>query len=1150
MHSDTMNSGLSEAILTCMGDGVILADLEGRIQYMNPTAEQITECRFEEVCGKKFDMVLTLHNNQTGEKVVSPLEKTIITNKVTGMKKDTVLIKKDGEKKYISATCSPVKNSDGEATGVVVVFRDVTKLRMMELSLENEGNNLKAILNGTPAGVIALDETGLISHMNTAIIAYVGKTLEEVRGKNIGYGISCKENAENEKDCGHVVMCRNCKLKIAIDLALKEGKTSDNIELSRKLIRNGSVNTHWFRVSVVPITIDGKRNVIITIMNITDRKNKEVAITKSRDFCINLLNQLPVLVWSTDLNMKFDYIGQNWIDYTGKGLDAMIVEGWTDCFHPDDKDKYIRLINENLEKREPFEHELRLRRHDGQLRDFLNAGAPFYDMDGKFTGFVGTMYDVTDKKLFEEGLKRYKMLSQNARDIIFFTDLDGRIIEANKAAVNAYGYSYEELCSMNICNISKYGNSLHNKMEKLMGKGITFETYDFRKDGSTFPVEVSSQGDIIGGKQVFLSIVRDITERKKAELQIRESQAKYYSLFMNLLEAFAYCRIVYDDNGNLEDFIVTEINTAFMEMFSVRKEEVIEKKCTELLPTVGSYLLKKLKESQKEDRRIGDVRIEECYVKSLNQWYCFMIFEPEKGYLATTIINISEKINANVELEKAKEAAEAANRAKSEFLANMSHEIRTPINGMIGMIELTLLAKLDSEQRDNLITAKTCADSLLNIINDILDFSKMEAGKMTIENINFNVGGLISDLMKIHSVNASDKGIELSYEFSSSIPEYLHGDPMRLRQILNNLIGNAIKFTEKGEVSVKVRKIAECDNGVELKFSVSDTGIGIVNEDINKLFMTFSQLDVSFTKKHNGTGLGLKISKQLVEMMGGKIWVNSEKGRGSTFCFTLKFRKGIIINEKPKQVQQVNKTLNTLNILVVDDDMLSRKVIERMLTEKGHLVDVAQNGREAVEKAEKSIYNVILMDIQMPEMDGIEASRRIHELEGTVRYTPIIALTAYALKGDREKFLSMGIDEYISKPVNMDELFYAIDSIPAYKRRQQTPESITNILVNESGEVVFVEKSKTELKEESLPILEKIGEGIKELLLIARSSDLLAVEKAANRVKILSGDINADEIKSAAFKVELAARRGNLEDAIRQAMKLMDEYVIFKKIHI
>ena len=307
-------------------------------------------------------------------------------------------------------------------------------------------------------------------------------------------------------------------------------------------------------------------------------------------------------------------------------------------------------------------------------------------------------------------------------------------------------------------------------------------------------------------------------------------------------------------------------------------------------------------------------------------------------------------------------------------------------------------------------------------------------------------------------------------------------------------------------------------------------------------------LDRSFTQKYGGTGLGLAISKQLTEMMGGKLWVESEKEKGSTFHLSLTFKKGRKPDENLKHMYQGGKAKKVLNILVVEDDDISRTAIVKMLAEKGYSVDIAQNGQEAVKKAEKKTYDAILMDIQMPIMNGREATRRIREMEGASRHTPIIALTAYALKCDRERFLSMGIDEYIAKPVNMEELYYTLDNINNYKILSQEIETDTRIVINESGEVVFVEKHKTEFKTEDIPLLKKICTKIGELESAVGSGDLPAVERVANKVKTLSDKINADDLKTASFKVELAARRGNLQDAVRHTMKVRAEYEVLIKL--
>jgi polar amino acid transport system substrate-binding protein len=766
----------------------------------------------------------------------------------------------------------------------------------------------------------------------------------------------------------------------------------------------------------------------------------------------------------------------------------------------------------------------------------------------------------------------------NAIDGIISINEQGLVESFNPAAERIFGYSAEEMIGRNITRLmpspykeahDKYIRDYLRKGEKrIFCRGREFE--GVRKDGTRFPLEITVSEVRYGDRWLFTGILRDITERKRSEEALRESELKFRSVVRSAKDAI----ILADSRGKIISW-----NKSAQAIFGYDEKDVLGKPLVKLMPKryrkahkvgFGRYLATGKSEVIGKTTELFGLREnghEFPLELSLASW------KTEKGSFYCGIIrDISERKRTEKELQKAKVAAEDGNRAKSEFLANMSHEIRTPMNAIIGMTELALDTELTPEQRGYLNVVQSSSDGLLSLINDILDFSKIEAGQLEFEEVSFDLQDLIEGVAEILSVRAHEKDLELMCFVEPGLPKFVVGDPTRLRQILINLVGNAIKFTHKGEISIKVkpsknswRKQRE-EKKIGLHFEVCDTGIGISRENQDNIFAKFSQADSSTTRQFGGTGLGLCISKSLIEMMGGKIGVESEVGRGSTFHFMLNlpigegdshefaypnFREisvlvvddngtnrfilrktlsawGLQVTEargghealtllkeaaaefdllildyqmpeldgvevvrairknlrmlktkiimlssweglncklkdelniaatitKPvkqsklfdvlMKVLRVNKAMETIHkpktsaeipgnqvhqrILLVEDNVDNQNLAKTILKKAGYLVDVAKNGKMAVEAAEKFRYDLILMDIQMPVMDGFEATQQIRSRERKQNEdrVPIIALTAHAIKGYREKCLKHGMDDHISKPIKKKVLLQKI----------------------------------------------------------------------------------------------------------------------------
>lgn len=509
---------------------------------------------------------------------------------------------------------------------------------------------------------------------------------------------------------------------------------------------------------------------------------------------------------------------------------------------------------------------------------------------------------------------------------------------------------------------------------------------------------------------------------------------KYKKLFLNLPVGFAQAQILKDaQSGRNIGYKIVDANERFENYFGLAQSDyygkVISDSRVDVLQDINAWF----EAYNNSGTKLGELLDVEITMEKLEKVFNTVMYKSESDYINMVVIDITEQKETQNKLSKAIKDANAAYKTQSEFLANMSHEIRTPINGILGMLQLTLMSEdLQADHRDNLTTAKNCADTLLRLINDILDISKLEAGKYNLREENFDVKAAIEEMVAAQVPLAKDKGLTLDCNFDSNMPELVRGDGQRIQQVLNCLLSNAIKFTSEGGVRVKVACLDDTFETMKLRIAVADSGIGIADEDRNKLFIRFSQVDASDTRKYGGSGLGLVITKQIVELMGGTITVQSKEGIGSTFIVEVPLRiiKGVseeageetAVAEDPAVFSLIGHA--KARILVAEDEPVNQQVIGKLLGMAGYSYDIAENGEKAVELFKQKEYQAALFDVQMPVMDGLAATREIRKIERSEKRKrlPIIAVTARAMFGDKERILEAQLDDYIAKPYNLNDV--------------------------------------------------------------------------------------------------------------------------------
>ena len=817
--------------------------------------------------------------------------------------------------------------------------------------------------------------------------------------------------------------------------------------------------------------------------------------------------------------------------------------------HPEDVQRVIAQVELLLRDESDWISEFRLLMPDGLVK-YVHVSARAARDENGLCEYIGAVMDVTHAKRAEEQLqasrRRYALTLSSIGDGVIATDDETRVAFMNPVAETLTGWEQQDALGRPLDEV--FCVSADHGHPTLLGR-----------DGRRVPIDerrspIIDDGDTSGVVLVF----RDVTHRKRAEeaeaLQLandrleqalRGSNVGIWDFDMRggkLVDATFYW-------ANLWESLGYEPETHGQATSSSPWLRVHHEDRERILAAVGAHLRGETREIDVESRLIhkdGSLRWR------LNRGVAVRDAQGRAIRLIGTSVDITDRRQLEEELLRAKEEAEAGNRAKDAFLANVSHEIRTPMNAILGMTELVLDTPLADEPRQWLRTVKSAADNLLFIIDDLLDFSKIEAGKIDLNTFEFSLRTEFADTLRALAIHARDKGLQLTGTVDQDVPDELFGDAVRLRQVLINLVENAVKFTAQGEVSVHVQvsETLEAEREVELRFAVRDTGIGIPRDKQAVIFQAFAQQDTSTTRRYGGTGLGLTIAARLAALMAGGIVVTSEPGQGSTFTLTARFLRkvGDSTRATAELAAQANVSTHAVptappSILIAEDNEFNAQLIRQLLQRRGHQVTVAINGLEALSLATRGTYEIMLLDLHMPGLDGFEVIQKIRARErSTGGHLPVVALTARSRKEDRDRCLASGMDEFLGKPVHAGALWAAVERVtPLLVRAERAgplPVDSRVLLAACGGDANILERIGIALRGH-LPLeLQRAAQSLS-------AADAAALREAAHRVYGMVSAISS-QAGAVASDLEDLAALGQLQEAapILDQLTLMSEELL------
>ena len=1175
-HAAEETRALLASIVESSDNAIYSTDPQGTVLSWNQRSETLFGYTKQEIVGQNASILYPLERRADFGQL---LERIRAGSSISPF--DTVLQAKDGRGTDVSVSISPVRNSDHELVGTSSIVRDITQRKRAEEALHESEARFRIMADSCPTVMWVTDACGETR--------FVNRTYREFFGIPFVEGSKWKPLFHPDDYAQYVASFYQA-------LALQAPFTGE--------VRVRRADGEWrWAVSYANPRFSQRGEFLGHVgisLDITERKRAEQALNESEARLRGITDSAQDDILMTDPSGAISYwnpaaesiFGYRNAEALGKDLHQLLAP---ERYREAHRAAFPELLATGRGGAIGARIELPARRKDGrEIAVDLSLSA--ICLNGEWHT-IGVLRDITARQQAEQALQhseeKFRQLAENVRDVFWMMNGAGtEALYVSPAYEQIWGRSRASLYQ----NPMDWLDAIHGEdrdqaheifKQQLQGMDIASEYRILTPEGQekwirerAFPVH-----DQAGRLVRIVGIAEEFTERKRTEIALEkakaaaEAESAYRQFQHSLIRAIQEVSldgilVVNDEN------MVVSGNKRFFDVWRISHQDfpdLVMDSCAlpdeALLSAVTGRVkdpaafLKRVRElyddpgtSDHCEIELKDDRVLERYSTTLRG---------ERGkYIgrAWFFRDITTRKQVEISLQSAKAAAEAANRAKSEFLANMSHEIRTPMNGIVGMTGLLLDTDLNPEQRRYTELLRGSGESLLYLINDILDLSKIEAGRLDLETLDFNLQVLLDDFAALLSVRARQKGLTLLCRADAQVPMLLRGDPGRLRQILTNLAANAIKFSEAGEVTVLVSLEESSQPDCRLRFTVRDTGIGIPENKIGMLFGKFTQLDPSITRRYGGTGLGLAISKQLAEMMGGKIGVASEAGKGSEFWFTVR------LDKQPPPAQTENglhrrparQLLRSFagvgaRILLAEDNITNQIVALSFLKKLGLDADVVGNGAEAVKALESIPYDLVLMDVQMPGMDGIEATRQIRDMKSAIRNhrVPIVAMTAHALQGDREWCLQAGMNDYLSKPLSPQVLAQVLE-----RWLPQTTNGEAGLLPGasnpprpSSSPLVFDRAAMLNrlMHDENLArrvievFLDDTPGQIDKLQRYLDAADIPGAERQAHLLKGSAANVGGEALSALAFEMERAGKAGDLAFIAARMNNLDRQFLALKQ---